>query len=298
MTLPTTNLRFSNINTELGRSSTAQFSINDATFRKLALAGGTGQNQTSGTTIALGTAKGHARTTPSIGSDQYNIFASDILSASGNYAAGKTWATITVNGGVWIGSGDVGDASFTIDGTTGDIIELVNNGYISGHGGDGGSSSGSSPGTTGNVGQAGGPALNTPYPVTITNNGAIWGGGGGGGGGYYGIVGSKYARFVPGGGGGGGAGRFAGAGGNSGPGATDAPSRPGSAGSDSAGGAGSGTYGTAGGGGAGGGPGAAGGGAINGGSGAGGAGGAAGAWAWNSGNVSWAVVGDVRGSAG
>jgi len=276
MTLPSTNLRFSNINTELGRSSTAQFSINDATFRKLALAGGTGQNQTSGTTIALGTAKGHARTTPSIGSDQYNIYASTIMNNSGNYAAGKTWATITVNGGVWIGSGDVGAAAFTVDGNTGDIIEIVNNGYISGHGGNGGSRSG-------NAGQGGGPALNATYPVTITNNGAIWGGGGGGGGGNDGGDGSKYPAFVPGGGGGGGAGRYAGSGGDSG----------GSAGSDSAGGAGRGRAGTAGGGGAGGGPGAAGGNAN-----AGGAGGDAGAWAWNSGNVSWAIVGDVRGTAG
>jgi len=276
MTLPSTNLRFSNINTELGRSSTAQFSINDATFRKLALAGGTGQNQTSGTTIALGTAKGHARCTPSIGSDQYNIYATNIMTDSGNYAAGKTWATITVNGGVWVGSGDPGAASFTVDGNTGDIIELVNYGAISGHGGNGASPSG-------NAGGAGGPALNATYPVSIANYGWIWGGGGGGGGGNNGGDGSKYPAFVAGGGGGGGAGRYAGTGGSNG----------GNAGSDTAGGAGRGRAGTSGSGGAGGGPGSDGGAGSP-----GGPGGAAGAWAWNSGNVSWIVVGDVRGPAG
>lgn len=66
---------------------------------------------------------------------------------------------------------------------TGSQILLINNGNIEGAGGAAGR--GADYGGAGGNGTAGGTALYTEVPITIQNNGSIYGGGGGGGGGGY-----------------------------------------------------------------------------------------------------------------
>ena len=121
------------------------------------------------------------------------------------------FATVTINPGVVIGSTSVASQAFDT-GTNypaGSIINIVNNGYIIGRGGNGGTatSSGSSAGTAGGLG------LFARTPISITNNGVIGGGGGGGGAGegkgFYvtntdPYAGTTYSYYYAGGGGGGG----------------------------------------------------------------------------------------------
>jgi hypothetical protein len=87
------------------------------------------------------------------------------------------YATVTVAAGVYVYATTTNTYGF--DTGTGypdnSRIELINNGFIIGQGGDGGDSGGS------RFGRPGGPAMNIRYPVSITNNSYIAGGGGGGG---------------------------------------------------------------------------------------------------------------------
>jgi hypothetical protein len=266
MTLGSTNLGFSNINSELGRTSTTQFSLNDSESRKLGATNGSGQNQSSGTTVYLSNLRGKSRSKVTFGSTQVDTNAYDYQP---NYVAGKTYTTYTINGDVVLGSSSTGGYGLTINGNSGDIIELVNNGYIVGRGGDGAGAYGG--------GGTGGNALYVGLATTVYNNGYIWGGGGGGGGGSNGGDGSPKPAPVGGGTGGGGAGYYAG--------------NPG--GSLGAGGGGGAPGGTAGRGGDGGGPG------VDGGAGSGGGGGgAAGYYVVGGGNVTWGATGDRRGYAG
>ena len=114
-------------------------------------------------------------------------------------------ATVSVNSGVVIGSASAATPAFDTGSglPAGSSLTLINNGSILGKGGAGG---------TGNsgTGGAGGPALAASYPISITNNGTIAGGGGGGGGGGSGLSG---LTLYGGGGGGGGRGYTGGAGG-------------------------------------------------------------------------------------
>ena len=87
--------------------------------------------------------------------------------------------TVTVNPGVIQGSTAPGTAGLSTGNgpwPTGSVITIINNGTISGKGGDGG-------GNPQGAGQPGGNAIELNYPVSIQNNGTISGGGGGGGGG-------------------------------------------------------------------------------------------------------------------
>jgi hypothetical protein len=106
-----------------------------------------------------------------------------IADANG-YSAGITDVYLTIESGVYVGSPSDGESyAITADGfTTGDIVNIENNGYILGAGGNGG---------TGGVccasqapsGNAGGRGIYTTVTTNITNFGTIAGGGGGGGGG-------------------------------------------------------------------------------------------------------------------
>lgn len=282
MVLPTGQISFSQINSELGRCASAQFSINDSQGRLLASVGGTGQNTSSCGLAPLNNYRGHAWSSTSINSNTRNI---NIASAvSGNYSAGKSYVNVTVGSGVVVGASCTGSYAMVICGfTSGDAVGIVNNGYIVGAGGAGGCGQ-----QTGCVtGHSGGNALYVNFPTTITNNGYIWGGGGGGGGGHNGGDGSPKSSPHSGGGGGGGAGCVAGGGGSSNSGE---PLSPGSAGSLTAGGSGGIGGQAAGNGGAGGGPG------TNGSAGDAGGGGSAGYYVVGSGNVTWALFGDRRGN--
>jgi hypothetical protein len=159
------------------------------------------------------------------------------------YVASFTTVNLTIASGVYLGSNDTSTYALTITGfTTGDAINLINNGIIIGAGGNGGNGTGGA----GNAGSPGGNAILLQFPTNITNNGTIAGGGGGGGAGdggrTYGSCLGGGSDFN-GGGGGGGAGYIPGNGGSGDP--------SGNGGSRTAGGAASG-------GGAGGGPGLAG----------------------------------------
>jgi hypothetical protein len=187
---------------------------------------------------------------------------------------------ITLNSGVQILSGSPGSYALTITANYPNGVELINNGYIVGCGGQGGWNV-----SGGRNGQSGGPALLVTGPVKITNYGLICGGGGGGG---EGGSGDQYSYT---GGGGGSAGYGAGGangGGNSSPGSAGSLTGGGAGGNGSSyGGYGNDRYGWGGASGGGLGAGGGAGGGWFGGNGAGGAGGQAIA---GNGNINWSIT--------
>jgi len=97
------------------------------------------------------------------------------------YVAGKTDISITVNSGVYVYSTTTATPALTISGgATGDVITLVNNGFIMGKGGLG--SNGIVPTSGGWYAYPGGDAISLSTNIKITNNSYIGGGGGGGSG--------------------------------------------------------------------------------------------------------------------
>ncbi len=112
---------------------------------------------------------------------------------------------VTIAPGIWVGSDSTSKPAITTGKfPAGSVVRLINNGTILGAGGAGGNNPATGNGT---VGSPGGPAVDLQYPLTIVNNGDIWGGGGGGAGGTT-LLGAR------GGGGGGGAGMPGGIGGS------------------------------------------------------------------------------------
>jgi hypothetical protein len=194
---------------------------------------------------------------------------------------------VTVNAGVVLSSAQAGLPAFTSGALpAGSVVELVNNGTIIGAGGAAGRGGGIDTRTAqvsfpALAGQAGGAAVRSTVPITITNAGNIFGGGGGGGGGA-----EIHAvnNLAGGGGGAGGAGTVGGAGAAGGPGFSGAQYADGAAGS--AGGVGPGT------------PGAGGNYANIGFGGSGGSGGAYGAAGGQGGNSNLGTVGALGGAAG
>lgn len=98
------------------------------------------------------------------------------------YRAGVSDITVTVNSGVYLYATSTSNYGLQLTGgTTGDTLNLINNGYIAGRGGDGGASYYHYGGNTYVwVGSVGGPALSIGYNTTLVNNSFIGGGGGGG----------------------------------------------------------------------------------------------------------------------
>jgi hypothetical protein len=174
------------IEIELGGNGTTQISLNDANVRTL-LASATGA-------VAMSSAYG--KSNASVASYTFTTStqnASLNVATLSGYSAGKTTITITVNSGVYLWSNSTGTAGLTLTGgTTGDTINLVNNGYIIGMGG--------------NSSLPGGTALSIGYPTSITNSSYIAGGGGGGGGCGTAVGGLNYGAATGGGGAGGGSG--------------------------------------------------------------------------------------------
>ena len=107
-----------------------------------------------------------------VSSNQQEMNLSTYLTAQG--WNGTDAVHVTINSGVYIWSDNTSVGGLTIPSSMNNLVEIVNNGYIIGRGGNGGSN--------------GGPALvNNATGVTLTNaSGAYIAGGGGGGGGYYG----------------------------------------------------------------------------------------------------------------
>ena len=152
-----------------------------------------------------------------INSDAVNYTLSQQLAAAGytGVRVGKSKIALTVLAGFTVTSGYNTIPALTLDGlTTGDSLNVINNGTIIGAGGNGGY--GAPQFQLAGAGTAGGPAISlggsgTPT-IAITNNNVVaGGGGGGGGGGYLGITttnskGQSSTTWYGGGGGGGGAG--------------------------------------------------------------------------------------------
>jgi len=220
MTLPVVPgnpMSFSQINTELGLSSTATISLNDAAVRTLAGVGA------SPAAISITDLSGKANQFAfTISSNQTNANLRTLAVSAGWNQSVKVVATI--GSGIQISSTSTGTPALTIDGSFPAGVELINTGVIVGRGGTGGNGGPTAAGFDGLVGNNGGGALSVSVAVTVNNaSGTISGGGGGGGGGSGGFFGKGYS----GGGGGGGGGGFGtgGSGGNFG-----SPSSPGSSG--------------------------------------------------------------------
>ena len=123
------------------------------------------------------------------------------VSTLSGYVAGQTDITITVNSGVYVyGSCPIQPNTVVstapigapvasmeiIGGASGDKINIINNGYILGYGGDGAGLTSyylsCTASSTYNAPTKGGAAIATTFPInSIINNGYIAGGGGGGG---------------------------------------------------------------------------------------------------------------------
>jgi len=200
----------SQVNSELGYTSTALISLNDSAVRNLA-------GVPSGA-ISMSNLQGKSNQFSfAISSNQTNANLRTLAVAAGWNQASQLIATI--NSGITISSSSTGTPALTINGSFPGGVQLVNNGTIIGRGGNGGNGANPNGSGTGGAGGSGGLAVSVSSSVSINNIGRISGGGGGGGGGgtqlnNYGKAGSYY---LSGGGGGGGIGvSSGGAGGASG----------------------------------------------------------------------------------
>ena len=171
---------------QLGLGATTQISLNDSAVRTLA-------GVPSGAIIIPTNFYGKSSTvtinlTIASNTKNYNIFSNK----GGSYVAGKTIINLTINSGVVVGS--TSTSTYAMDTgsgwATGDVINITNNGYIAGKGGNYGAPAQSSA-AAGHAGGGGGVGMALQWNIaTFTNtNGYVYSGGGGGGGGGLGTHG-------------------------------------------------------------------------------------------------------------
>jgi len=175
MALPSSGaLSLSVVNTELNKSAFAAISMGDADVRALfgkpsgviSLSDGYGKSASFVKTLTI-----------AANTQNYNIRSAAI--AAGWDEVTPANVTVVINAGVYVGASSTANFGITTGSfPAGSVITIVNNGYIVGCGGAGGQG-----GSKYGSGGSGGSAISMNYPVTIQNNGSIFGGGGGGGGG-------------------------------------------------------------------------------------------------------------------
>ena len=199
MTLPASGaISLSQVNVELGLSATAQIGMNDAAVRTLF-------GVPSG---AISMSDGYGKANQfafAIASNQTNANLRTLALNAGWNGTSKVVATI--NSGIYVSSNSTGTPALTVNGSFPNGVELVNNGFIVGRGGNGGTGGGltnGGGGINGSAGSTGGLALSVSTTISIRNNGTVGGGGGGGGGGANDITSSGKSLLYYGGGGGGG----------------------------------------------------------------------------------------------
>ena len=200
MTLPTGSsaISLSQVNTELGYSSSATIDMNATALRTLFGVSG------SGTTIDMNAGHGKSNgytfnATLAAGTTTWNYNVRTAALAAGWNGTSVLYGSIILAGSTTIvGSKNSYPAFDTGSLPVGSNLTIVINGFIRGTAGW--YSSGGAEGN-GSDGSDGGTAINTTCTLTIQNNGEITAGGGGGGGGA-----SDYGGSGDGGGGGWGAG--------------------------------------------------------------------------------------------
>ena len=218
MTISTSNVEFSEIQTEFGGSNPITFSEYYRGGSYVTSHAGTATIPTSGTIKVsdfFGTyASNRNNNALTLTSDvaDFNLYNHLVGLYGSSYFNMPADITITIDSGVHVYSTNTSNAGFDTGAgwPATSTVTIINNGYIIGKGGAGGAGASliSVFDYNGQSGSAGGPALNLTLDVSITNaNGYIYGGGGGGGGGssqatYYYI----YEWASGGGGGGGGSG--------------------------------------------------------------------------------------------
>jgi hypothetical protein len=156
---------------ELGLGATSQISLNDAAVRTLA---GVPSGAIVMPTNFYGKANEFAFT---ISSNTTNANLATLATTAGWNGTSKVIAT--VGSGIYVYSTSTGTPGLTVPNSFPNGVEIVNNGFILGMGGNSGGANRSN-----SVGLPGGNALNILRNVTITNNSYIAGGGGGGGSSY------------------------------------------------------------------------------------------------------------------
>ena len=119
-----------------------------------------------------------------LSSNENNVNIRTKVNALGYDGTYPAQVTVTINTGVLIGSSSTANPALDT-GTffTGSTISIINNGVISGRGGNGGNGGICFQDSAGGSGGNGGPGLRVQHATTITNNNTIQGGGGGGSGG-------------------------------------------------------------------------------------------------------------------
>jgi hypothetical protein len=190
MTTPSGQISLSQVNTELGLTSTATITLNDTAVRSLA--GVT----TTNSTIAMSNLQGKSNQFAyTITTNQSNLVLTSFLPGVG--WNGTSSVALTINSGVYIWSSSTANAALTTGALSG--LTITNAGYIMGCGGLGGSNLGGGQ-CAARKGGNGGHAISLGVNALINNTGYIAGGGGGGaneclgggGGGAGGGAGGRY----------------------------------------------------------------------------------------------------------